>query len=224
MQPPRQFVLGLRRPSLTAGLVLAVVVYALLAVATDLDGRARFIDAWDIGASFALVVMFFRLRGSSAAEMKSIAVKQDVGKWPVLVLSLVAATASLIVIGAEMPLIKTVDGLERVARVVLVVYTILLSWTFIHTMFALHYAHEYYFDIDLARDSHARDLRFPGDRTPTYGDFVYFAFTIGMTFQVSDVQIANAAVRRLVLAHGVLAFFYSTVVLALAINLVAGLI
>ena len=209
-----------------AGLALGVIVYAVLSVASDLNGRARFIDAWDIGASFALVVMFFRLRGSSASAMKSIALTQDVGKWPVLVLSLVAATAGLIVIGAEMPLVKAVDGVERVARVVLVVYTIVLSWTFIHTMFALHYAHDYYFDLDLAGDTHARrrDLRFPGDRAPTYGDFLYFAFTIGMTFQVSDVQIADSAVRRLVLAHGVLAFFFSTVILALAINLVAGLI
>ena len=144
-----------------------------------------------------------------------------------LILALVAATASLVVIAAEMPLVKDAKGLEQVARVMLVIYTIVLSWAFIQTMFALHYAHDYYMEVDLPpakADSPAERLIFPGERTPTYGDFLYFSFTIGMTFQVSDIQIADAALRRLVLVHGALAFFYSTGILALAINLVAGLI
>ena len=94
-------------------------------------------------------------------------------------------------------------------------------------MFALHYAHEYYMEVDLPpakADSAAERLLFPGERTPTYGDFLYFSFTIGMTFQVSDSQITDSAIRRLVLVHGALAFFYSTGILALALGLVAGLI
>ncbi len=95
------------------------------------------------------------------------------------------------------------------------------------TMFALHYAHDYYMEADLPAPGSgppSHRLIFPDNGAPTYGDFLYVAFTIGMTFQVSDVQIVDPALRRLVLVHGVFAFFYSTGILALAINLVAGLI
>ena len=217
----------LRRPRLTFGLVVGLGTYALLFFAANIDARLRFIAAWDIGASVALVALFFGLRNSSAATIKLIAARQDAGKWAVLVLSLVAATASLVVIAAEMPQVKTASGLEQVARVVLIIYTIVLSWTFIQTMFALHYAHDYYLDAGLPvakRSPRSDRLIFPGQHSPTYSDFLYFSFTIGMTFQVSDVQITDSDIRRIVLIHGAVAFFYTTGILALAINLVAGLI
>jgi uncharacterized membrane protein len=217
----------LRRPRLTLGLLVGLVTYALLFFATSLDWRLRFIAAWDIGASVAMIALFFGLRRSSAAAMKQIAARQDAGKWAVLVLSLVAASASLVVIAAEMPQVKSAIGLEQAARVVLIIYTIALSWAFIQTVFALHYAHDYYLDGDVpatARHPRSKPLIFPGEQTPIYGDFLYFSFTVGMTFQVSDVQIADPDIRRLVLVHGVVAFFYTTGILALAINLVAGLI
>jgi uncharacterized membrane protein len=217
----------LRRPRLTFGLLIGVFTYALLFFATDVGGRIRFIAAWDVGASAALIALFFGLRKSSAVTIKQIAERQDAGKWAVLILALVAATASLVVIAAEMPLVKQVTGLEQATRVVLVIYTIVLSWAFIQAMFALHYAHDYYMEVDFPpakEDAASERLIFPGERTPTYGDFLYFSFTIGMTFQVSDIQITDGAIRRLVVIHGALAFFYSTGILALAINLVAGLL
>src|SRR5438105_6180526 len=113
--PPTAQRWSVRRPSLTAGIVLGLTLYALLLLVTDMPGRARFIGAWDAGASCALILMFFGLRGSSAAAMKNIALRQDVGKWAALILSLVAATASLVVIAAEMPLVKAAHGFERAA-------------------------------------------------------------------------------------------------------------
>jgi len=217
----------LRRPRLTFGLVAGVCAYALLFFLTEVGWRLRLIAAWDIGASLALVALFFGLRKSSAMTMKRNAIRQDTGKWAVLIFTLFAATASLVAITAEMPLVKTATGLEQVARVVLVVYTVVLSWAFIQTVFALHYAHEYYLDADVSAaklGSGSARLIFPGGQTPTYGDFLYFSFIIGMTFQVSDVQIADGALRRVALGHGAVAFFYTTGILALAINLVAGLI
>lgn len=218
---------GLRRPSLTTGLVIGIAVYALLLLVPHLGWRVRFIGAWDVGATCALLLMYIRLRNSPAATMKRIAADQDVGKWWVLAFSLAAASASLVVITSEMPLVKDAAGLERAARVVLVIYSVALSWSFIQTIFALHYAHDFYLAIEIdGQDRHAKPhpLMFPDGRLPTYGDFLYFSFTIGMTFQVSDVQIADAAMRRLVLAHGIVAFFYATGILALAFNLVAGLV
>jgi uncharacterized membrane protein len=171
--------------------------------------------------------MYFRLRKSSATEMKRIAAEQDVGKFLVLGLSLVAGTASLVVITAAMPFVKDAVDWQRVLRVMLVIYSVALSWAFIQTIFALHYAHDYYMAVDVDGADHRakrRPLLFPDDRPPSYGDFLYFSFTIGMTFQVSDVQVADAVMRRLVLVHGIVAFFYATGILALSLNLVAGLV
>ncbi|HEY2818878.1 MAG TPA: DUF1345 domain-containing protein [Casimicrobiaceae bacterium] len=217
----------LRRPRLTFGVLLGIAVYALMFFATDADGRMRFIGAWDAGATFTLIAMFFGLRNTPSAAMKQLAERQDAGKWAVLTLGALAATASLIVIAAEMPLVKEAEGLEQAVRVVLMIYTIVLSWAFMQTIFAVHYAHDYYMEVELPLSPQAgpaQRLIFPGTDAPTYGDFLYLSFTIGMTFQVSDVQIADPELRRLVVVHGVLAFFYSTGILALAINLVAGLI
>jgi uncharacterized membrane protein len=217
----------LRRPRLTSGVVIGFAVYALLVTYTGLAWRIRFIAAWDIGVTFVLVALFVGLRKSSAQMIKHRALRQDGGKWAVLILSLFAATASLVVIASEMPLVKNASGFEQTLRVFFVVITIVLSWAFMHTMFALHYAHDYYMEVDLSSGDPApqcQRLLFPGGAMPMYGDFFYFSFTIGMTFQVSDVQIADAEMRRVALLQGITSFFYTTGILALAINLVAGLI
>jgi uncharacterized membrane protein len=212
---------------LTSGVLLGLAVYALLMLLTGLSWRLRFIAAWDIGTSFALVALFIGLRKESPEDIKRRAKIQDAGKWTVLSLALVAATASLVVIASEMPLVKTATGIEQAVRVLFVIYTIVVSWAFINTLFAFHYAHDFYIDLDLSAPPTSPvspGLIFPGGQSPTYGDFLYFSFTIGMTFQVSDVQIADAEIRRVALLHGISSFLYSTGILALAINLVAGLI
>jgi uncharacterized membrane protein len=88
-------------------------------------------------------------------------------------------------------------------------------------MFALHYAHEYYGGEDVGRGG---GLKFPNETQPDYWDFVYFSFVIGMTFQVSDVQVTGKRVRRLVVAHGVVSFFFSVAIIALMVNIGSGLI
>src|SRR5439155_15244810 len=117
----------LRRPRLTSGVVVGILVYVVLSIATDADARTRFIGAWDVGASVTLIAMFFGLRNSSAAAMKELAERTDGGKWAVLAFAVLAATAGLVVIAAEMPLVKNTDGFEQAIRVVLVIYTIVLS-------------------------------------------------------------------------------------------------
>ena len=94
-----------------------------------------------------------------------------------------------------------------------------MSWTFTHTIFALHYAHDFY-----GEAARADGLKFPGNTQPDYWDFVYFSFVIGMTFQVSDVAVTNKSIRRMVVAHGALSFFFSTAIVALTVNIAAGLI
>jgi len=217
----------LRRPRLTLGVVLGIVVYASMFVATDADARMRFIGAWDAGATFTLIAMFFGLRDTPVAAMKQLAERQDAGKWAVLTLAALAAVASLVVIAAEMPLVKEARGAEQVVRVVLVVYTIVLSWAFMQTIFAVHYAHDYYMEVELPVTAQGRlseRLIFPGDRPPTYGEFLYFSFTIGMTFQVSDTDITSRAMRRQVLRHALVSFLFGSVILATTVNVIAGLL
>jgi len=105
----------------------------------------------------------------------------------------------------------------------LAVLGILLSWSMVHTTFTFHYAHLYYDDDeDENSDADAGGLDFPKDKEPDYLDFAYFSFVIGMTFQVSDVQITRRNLRRHVLIHGLISFALNTFVVALTINLIAG--
>jgi len=218
---------SLHHPRLTLGLLVGLGVYLALRAFTDLPWRLRFITAWDIGTGVALIALYIGLRGATAQAMQRNAQRQDARKWAVLIISLVAATASLVVIASEMPKVKSAEGIEQALRVIFVIFTVVLSWAFIHTVFAVHYAHDYYMDADLSKAASSAakpPLQFPGGQMPNYGDFLYFSFTVGMTFQVSDVQITDCEMRRVVLAHGATSFFYTTGILALAINLVAGLI
>ena len=99
--------------------------------------------------------------------------------------------------------------------------TVLLSWGFLHVFFAQHYAHDYWLN---GRTAQNRSLDFPGNDAPDYLEFLYFSFTVGMTAQVSDVTTRGAGMRRLVLMHGALSFLFNTAVLALGVNLAAGLV
>ncbi|MBS0320801.1 MAG: DUF1345 domain-containing protein [Proteobacteria bacterium] len=217
----------LRRPRLTLAFALGIAVYVALFAFTGVQWRLRFIVAWDIGTTTALVAIFVGLHNAPLSTIKTNALRQDSGKWAVLVLTLMAATASLVVIASEVPKLKGLAGGELALHVAFVVFTIIVSWAFVHAMFAVYYAHEYYMDVDLADPKLSpagKRLLFPGHEMPRYADFLYFAFVLGMTFQVSDVEVADARLRRIVLWHGVSSFMYSTGILALAINLVAGLI
>ena len=223
--PPRRFWQHLRRPRLFAGTTTGILVYLLLLFVDSISGRLRFILAWDIGVLVALTLMLLTLRHAAPEKMRTIAARQVVGKWTVLGLTIIAASASLVVIAAEVPLIKTAAAeFEQIARLTLVVVTIVLSWALINTIFALHYAHDYYLGASGKADCVQGGISFPGTRPPSYGDFVYFSFTIGMTFQVSDVQITDPAVRQLAITQGIISFFYSTGILALTVNLVAGML
>jgi uncharacterized membrane protein len=223
----RGFWSRLRRPRLYAGATTGIAVYLMLLFVSSMSARLRFVVAWDIGVLVALVAMFIGLRKASPDRMRTIAARQIVGKWTVLALTVLAASASLVAIAAEVPLIKTAAELEQSFRVALVAVTILLSWALINTIFALHYAHDYYLRWAAAGEGQTTQekcLLFPGTRPPSYGDFIYFSFTIGMTFQVSDVQVTSKVLRRFVVAHGFVSFFFNVAILALTVNLSANLI
>jgi uncharacterized membrane protein len=205
------------RPRLFIAGGVTVVVTAVLAVAAPWRLPTRLLVGWDIGVALYLVLAFQMMATSTIDRIRRRGAEEDEGQATILVLTVAAAMASLAAIFA---LLSTSARTERpVLPVVLATVTILLSWAFIHTIFALHYAHEFY------DETAGGGLAFPGDeKEPDYWDFVYFSFVIGMTSQVSDVGITSKLIRRTAAAHGVISFFFNAALLALTINLAASAI
>ncbi len=144
----------------------------------------------------------------------------DEGRLGILVLVLVAVTASFAAIVVELASAR-VSGKTDALALILAGATVVLSWTFTHVMFALHYAHEFYGQHEAGE---RRGLEFPGNPDPDYLDFLYFAFVIGCATATADVNITSRRIRKIALVHGVLSFAFNTAILALSINIAAGLI
>jgi uncharacterized membrane protein len=211
-----------QHPRLFIAAALGVVLYLLLP--PGFGEGTRLLTAFDLAATaFLAAVWIMMARATTDGRRRAAA--EDEGRYVVPVLS--AAAAAAILLAIVVALHGSLDQPPGAAglRVALAAVTILLAWLFMNTMFALHYAHVFYGDADGPAASDARGLAFPGGRAePDYWDFLYFSFTIGMTFQVSDVPIESHRLRRTALAHAVLAFFFNVAVLALTVNIVAGLI
>lgn len=111
---------------------------------------------------------------------------------------------------------------QETLTLIIAIMGMIVSWALVHTIFTFHYANMYYFK-QKEIQSNQTPLIFPGNEKPDYLDFAYFSFIIGMTFQVSDVEISSKSIRRIVLVHGLLSFMLNTFVVALTINLIAGL-
>ncbi|GAA0710055.1 DUF1345 domain-containing protein [Dokdonella soli] len=157
---------------------------------------------------------------SDVASIRARSRKEDQGRWGFLLSGVAVTAVALVALGMELHAGKT-GGAPQIA---LAAASLLLSWLFMNTMFALHYAHAYYGDNQ--RQQPRGGLEFPGqkepDYWPDYWDFAYFAIVIGMTFQVSDVQITDRRLRHIALVHSVIAFFFNVVIIALSVNIVAG--
>ena len=143
------------------------------------------------------------------------------GGFAILVLTIVSACAS---VGAVFAWLEIATRAETFAfpGLAFLLLTIMLSWAFIQTMFALHYAHEFYAEHDHSKKGGG--LIFPHDPEPTYWDFVYLAFSIGTATQVSDVEISSKRIRRTVTLHGIVSFFFNVMVIALTVGLVGDAI
>ena len=175
----------------------------------------RALLGWNAATALYLVLMGLRFAHADLASIRQRAAEDDEGALFLLVLTAGSALASLIAVVVELSGSKDA-GSARMAHVTLALVTIVLSWLFIHTIFALHYAYEHYDEDGCA------GLEFPGEQEPDYWDFMYFSMVIGMTFQVSDVQVPDRGLRRMVLAQGLFSFLFNTVILALTVNIIAS--
>lgn len=194
-------------------------VAAYMAVASRIPPLAALVICWDI-ASLVLLGLSWTIIGSADAHWtRTRAGSEDPGRT--LVYVIVVLTSAMSVLAATV-LVQTVHGLprdEKLPMIALCLANVAAAWTTTHTAFVFRYAHLYY-----REDAEGvGGLTLPGDQPPTYFDFAYFAFTIGMCFQVSDVCVTSAQIRRAVLLHAVMSFAYNSVILAFVLNLVFGL-
>jgi uncharacterized membrane protein len=206
------------RPRLFISVVVGLVVTIAAAFATDWKLVTRLLTGWDIAVALYLVLAFHLMVRSDFRHIRRHAATQDEGQLMILTCTVAAALASLAAIFVELGTAAG-DASRPRNQVPLAALTILLSWAFIHTIFALHYAHEFY------DETSGRGMTFPGgDPNPDYWDFVYFSFVIGMTSQVSDVAITSKVIRRTATVHGVVSFLFNAALLALTVNIAAGAI
>lgn len=209
---PKPIRIVLARPRLFISIALGVA--SLLILPDSLRIATRLLMAWDISIALYITLAFILFLSCDNARIKRLAAIQDDGRFLILTLTAVAAFASIAAIVMELG-IKP----QHAPQLVLAVVTIVLSWSAIHTTFALHYAHEFY------RGRGAGGLAFPGgEKAPDYWDFVYFSFVIGMTAQVSDVGITDRIIRRTAVAHGIISFIFNTALVALMVNIAASAI
>ena len=205
-----------------ATILLGIAVYAL--VPHHQSPVIRAILGWDFGVLALIVWIMVMMAFSTEDHMRRRAARQDLGRWVILLAITAGALFSMLALAYIQKTMKAATGGEPAVYLAMIVVTIILSWSLVHTVFTLHYAHGYYGPSadDDDTDGLVGGLEFPSEPRPDYWDFMYFSFVIGMTGQVSDVQVSGRMLRRLALIHGIVAFFFNTIILALTINIVAS--
>jgi len=164
------------RPRLVMSVASALVVALVLPMDIASHAATRWLIAWNVGALLYIALAATMMIRSSEGHMRRRALVQDDGSLVIMVLVVIAGVASLAAIGGQLAIVKDMDGWIRTAHIALGGTTVVSSWAFIQVMFCQHYAHKYYVEVSRGQSP---GLDFPGDKTPTYGDFFYFAAVIG---------------------------------------------
>ncbi|TMQ13404.1 MAG: DUF1345 domain-containing protein [Deltaproteobacteria bacterium] len=198
-------------------LAIAVGLVAWLLAPWQVSLVTRALLAWDVGGLVLLGFALLLITRSDSRETRRRAAAYDPGRHVVWLIVLAGSAVSLFAAAAVLRQGHAGTPFLQGLHVALCIATVAISWLVTQSAFTLRYAHLYYRDAD--REG---GIDFPGREPPDDLDFAYFAFTIGMTFQVSDATISSRPIRRTVLGQALLSFLYNTVILALALNLIVG--
>jgi len=173
---------------------------------------------WDAAGLLLIAMVWLRIGRFDADRTRTHATREDSSRVAAQLLLVAASVASLAGVAAALVKANQTDGAGRVGLTAIAMLTVAVSWAVVHTVFALRYAHDFYTPplggIDFKND----------DERPDYQDFAYVAFTVGMTFQVSDTDIQDRSIRRAVLRQALLAYLFGAVILAVTVNVIAGAI
>ncbi|WP_342235873.1 DUF1345 domain-containing protein [Inquilinus sp. OTU3971] len=202
-----------------AGVLLGVALW--FALGGSARGPIAVVVAGDAFFGLYLAWTAVLARHATPASFRHRADIDDEGLPLIVLITMIAAGLG---VASIFSLLNQAQG-PAPLHLVLAVAGVALGWATLHTVFAFRYAHLYYGKAGGERGKRrdARGLEFPGDDEPGLWDFLYYSFVVGMTAQVSDVQVTDSYMRRLTLGHGVLSFIFNTVILALAVNIAAGL-
>lgn len=219
---PLRLARGLRaRPRLLGAALVGVVVYGGMRAMLGESVAVTTLVAWNAGALLYLVLAWHTMASTPVAGIRDRAPGQDEGRIAILALVVLAALAVLLAVGTQLALVKDLHGPIRAAHVSLAALTVFTSWLFTQVLFALHYAHDFY----MCRIQGEPDpLAFPGTRDPGYADFFHFSCVIGTAAQTADISFNGSALRPVGTLHCILSFFFNATLLALSINLAAGLL
>jgi uncharacterized membrane protein len=209
------------RKRLFIAAALGLAVFFLVPSTASTPTRA--IVARDAFVTIFMCLIFHLFTVQRPEHMPADAAAQEEGEWTIFWITVGAVTASFGAIIYEFSASKGMPPAFRDLHVALVAFTLFASWLMTHVVFGLRYAHEFYETVP-GSQAVVGGLQFPADDDPDYWDFMYFALVLGMTFQVSDVQITSRLLRRVATLHGLLGFLFNTVVIALTVNIGASLL
>jgi uncharacterized membrane protein len=205
--------------------VTAIVFFLLL---NKVSTPALIMISWGSCASTIILLNWLIILTAHPREMRQIARLKDSSRFIILLFVITASCVSLFaIIFLLLNHSKDAQHVHAIRHVLMSIGSVAISWWMLHTVFTMSYAHMYYTNTpadDDPKDAVVGGLQFPDEDNPDYLDFVYFSFVIGMTFQVSDVEIASRSIRRLALLHAVISFAFNTAIVALSINVISGLI
>ena len=200
---------------------LGIAAIVFLTLPWSWHWPTRAVVTWIAYSVSALLMTWYVIVSADPSEAAREACIQDSSRTAIFIFVVVAAIASVFAVGAELGTAKGLDKTFLFGHVLFSILTILASWTLVHTVFTLRYAHVFYASPE-SDEAHG-GLTFPDEEKPDYLDFAYFSFVIGMCFQTSDVSITSRRLRRLVLVHSVISFGFNMAILGLSINMVSGL-
>ncbi len=189
------------------------------------DFTARsFLIIWLAYSISHLILSWITILTSHPLDVKKTAPSQDSSKSFIFIFVIAAALAGLFSVVLLLSSSKSLAGKELAEYTLLSIGSVISAWWMLHTVFTFRYTHLYYQQVSGKKDSYVKGLDFPEEDKPDYLDFAYFSFVVGMTFQVSDVQINSKRLRRLCLIHALISFVFNTVIIALSISIISNLL
>lgn len=206
---------------LLISIILGAAAYLLFPL-EDKIVWLRIIFSWNIFCAIQIILYWITFYNMPHQSIRRQAQRQDDGIYLMFILILIA---SLVCMMAVIGLLTAKAGNDDVktVRTIIAISCMLLSWFLVHTIFSVRYAHIYYADSKEDKSKHFGGLDFPGQDFPDFIDFAYFSFTLGMTFQVSDVSVTSVKMRRLVLWHCLISFGFNVIIIALTINTISSI-
>ena len=200
-------------------LLAGLIVGGLLLI--EIEWELALLAVWDVTVGLMLGWIWLAVSSLDAEQTRLQSTRQDATRDLTRALLLLASTTSLVGVIYAFVQAGDADGTRKVLLTGFAALTIVLSWALVHTLHMLRYAHMYYGDKDFPGDEYG-GIDFKNKIAPTYADFAYVAFTIGMTFQVADTDVKSPTIRRTVIRHSALSYLFGTVIVASAINIIAS--